>query len=474
MTSKQQDRLREVLQKTNELAQYAATGDYLYRGEPKCYERVSSSLYRKYSDIEVEFFNVKIVQEEILKEAKGFVRETDDDAILEQLQHFGYPTNQIDFTKDYHIALFFACDSQPLEDGRVLLLRKADRGDLYKPNAPENRVIAQKSVFVRPPKGLVHPDYTVVIPKELKRPILEYLDRNHGINASTVFNDLHGFIKYRSAHESAYAKFYSGLTQHYKGEYDKAIESYSRSIDLNSGVSVAYSNRGISYMEKGDYAPAIEDHSRAIELNPGNARSYYDRGLAYDKSGDHIAAIQDYTIAIELDLGYADAYNNRALAYMHLGEFGRAIQDCDRVIELEPNSPTHHLGRGFAYFGKGDFDSAIEDYNKALQIDPRLATAYYNRGLTYQCQGNHDRAIQDFNKAIELEPSFPVAYWSRGVSLLCERKWGDTEPDLSRAQNLGVDIVSAFRDKYGSVSQFEQDNGIQFPENIKAMLTPNQ
>ena len=218
MTNQGQERLTEVLQKINELVQKAAGGDYSYRGEPECYERVSSSLYREYSDIEAEYFDVKVVQEEMLQEAKRFIRETNEDVILEQLQHFGYPTNQIDFTKDYLIALFFACDGQPEEDGRVTLLSKTGRDDLKEPKTPENRVIAQKSVFVRPPDGFVEPSDTVVIPQELKEPILAYLDRFHGVNEAALFNDLHGFIKYHRVHESAYVEFYRGLSLATRGE----------------------------------------------------------------------------------------------------------------------------------------------------------------------------------------------------------------------------------------------------------------
>ena len=218
MTNQEQDRLTEVLQKISELAQRAAYGDYLYRGEPEHYKRVSSSLYREYSDIEAEYFDVKVVQEEMLQEAKRFIRETNEDVILEQLQHFGYPTNQIDFTKDYLIALFFACDGQPEEDGRVTLLSKTGRDDLKEPRTPENRVIAQKSVFVRPPDGFVEPSDTVVIPQELKEPILAYLDRFHGVNEAALFNDLHGFIKYHRVHESAYVEFYRGLSLASRGE----------------------------------------------------------------------------------------------------------------------------------------------------------------------------------------------------------------------------------------------------------------
>ena len=250
MTEQSHNQLSEVLQMVTELAQKAAGGDYLYRGEPELYEKISSKLYREYSRIEATYFNIAVVQNEMLQEAKRFIGETDEDAILEQLQHFGYPTNQIDFTTDYNIALFFACYSELERDGRVILLEKG-RDDLKQPKAPENRVIAQKSVFLRPPTGFVEPGNVVVIPQDLKRPILDYLDKSHGVNAAALFNDIHGFIRYHSVHDSAYAKFYAGLTHGQRGEHAEAIESYNKSIALNPQLYWAYSNRSVAYWRLG-------------------------------------------------------------------------------------------------------------------------------------------------------------------------------------------------------------------------------
>ena len=120
----------------------------------------------------------------MLQEAKKFIGETgeDDNEVLDQLQHFGYSTNLIDFTTDYHIALFFACDGKPKKDGRVILLNKTGY-PLRNPTGPANRVIAQKSVFVQPPQGCVEPSDVVVIPHRLKNRILKHLDQAHGVAA---------------------------------------------------------------------------------------------------------------------------------------------------------------------------------------------------------------------------------------------------------------------------------------------------
>ena len=122
-----------------------------------------------------------------MEEAKRYTQETDDDfAILTELQHYGGKTNLIDFTADYLIALFFACDGDYSKDGRVVLLdRSGDMEEhIYGPRHPVSRVLAQKSVFVRPPDGFVEPDDTVIIPHNLKPLMLDYLQKGHGIATS--------------------------------------------------------------------------------------------------------------------------------------------------------------------------------------------------------------------------------------------------------------------------------------------------
>ena len=327
------ERLPAVLEMIRELTHKAADGSYIYRGEPECYPLVSSKLYREYDQIEVPSFNIEIVQQEILEKAQKFIRQVDEDDILTQLQHYGYPTNLIDFTTNYTIALFFACYSEQDKDGRVILLDKAFYQSLLKePMNPENRIIAQNSVFVQSPSGFVEPSNTVIIPQDLKVSIMEYLDKYHGVNAATVFNDIHGFIRYQSVHESAYAKTLgyvdgvAGLTHMRRGEYEEAIDRFSKAIEINPQLSVVHYNRGLAYQRQGDDDLAIQDYDRAIELNPNYALAYYNRGLMYRQQDNLDRAIQNYDRAIELNPNYARAYYNRGLAYSRKGNLDRAIQ----------------------------------------------------------------------------------------------------------------------------------------------------
>lgn len=194
----QDDDLEEVFEKIREIARIASRGDYIYRGEPEHYDKVSSGLYRQQRSIQGENVDLEAVNEEMLKDAKKYTGQTDEFEILAFLQHFGGKTNLIDFTEDYHVALFFACGTPIDKDGRIVLLpRQIDDGvtSIRKPWSPRHRVIAQKSVFVQTKKGYLEPDDCISIPKELKKQTLDHLQQHHGIKIEAIYNDLHGFIK---------------------------------------------------------------------------------------------------------------------------------------------------------------------------------------------------------------------------------------------------------------------------------------
>lgn len=277
--------LPEVLSIIGELAQKSEGHNYIYRGENRQYPQVSSTLYRRYEDIDAEGFDIEIVQAEMLVHARSYAKyigEGDDLEILSQIQHNGGETNLIDFTSDYLIALFFACDGEPAACGRVILL--SETGDDYhveEPINPAHRVIAQKSIFVTPYNGFVEPDDVVVIDKNLKLEILAYLHTCHGISTETVYNDLYGFIKHQDIHQGAYAEFYAGLSFGQKGNHELAQEHFTNAINANPQMFAAYNNLAIAYAYQHNYQKAVEYFSKVIKLGPNYPDWYANRGEAW-------------------------------------------------------------------------------------------------------------------------------------------------------------------------------------------------
>ena len=308
----------------NEIKQKSTDGDYIYRGERKEHSKISSSLYREYIkirefieiDVENLGYDIRTVEEEMLKVAKMHIggppkkvldnsagdrsvmmrsmaditiekalqlsiQEAEELEILTELQHYGGKTNLIDFTTDFLIAIFFACAGEAKEDGRVIVLQQNAniKNMRIRPQNPQRRVIAQKSVFLHPPEGFidVSDNQIVIIPSTLKEKFLKYLRKHHGIFTETIYNDIHGFIRNQNIQRNAYIQFYLGLTLQNRGfhaepetekqqAYRDAISHYNQVIELNSEISDAYGNRGECWLHLKDWDKAREDLTIAQDM----------------------------------------------------------------------------------------------------------------------------------------------------------------------------------------------------------------
>lgn len=106
----------DIIQK---IANLSVEGNYLFRGEPKHHPKISSTLYRECERIfkeaglenELSDFDIEAIEEEIFDQVKRFIPRGENTpdflSVFTQLQHYDSQTNLIDFTTDFHIALFF-------------------------------------------------------------------------------------------------------------------------------------------------------------------------------------------------------------------------------------------------------------------------------------------------------------------------------------------------------------------------------
>ena len=283
----------EIFDIIKEIANLSIEGNFLFRGEPKHHCKVSSTLYRECERViqdaglegELSDFYIENIESGISNQVKAFLTTGDqvsDLSILTQLQHYESQTNLIDFTTDFNIALFFACDGQPGENGRVIV-QKRNLVLIEQPSGIEHRILGQKSVFVRPKRGYIDPDeahYKVVcIPANLKNDILKYLRNTNGITTEKIYNDLHGYIRTKNIHKLAYNEYYIAFIYQCKAAeiddpevkhelWDKAIERYDKVIDYNPNFHPAYANRSTLYWNKREYVKAKQDRLRAWEIYP--------------------------------------------------------------------------------------------------------------------------------------------------------------------------------------------------------------
>ena len=470
---KDASRIKRIIK---EIEAKSVNGDCIFRGEPECYEKISSNLLRELEAVKMKRSSIKEFQADIVAAAKAYTDKKDEFEILTDIQHYGGKTNLIDFTTDYNVALFFACYGAADRDGRVIVLQETEaiKEMCRRPQTPEIRVRAQRSVFVEPPRGYIEQEYQIIcIPKDLKLLILQYLRSAYRISPITIYKDIHGFIRSQNAYSMAYREFYNGLNWTDEGDdakelekkrtsYQEAVESYTNALGYDLQLHEVYNNRGIVYCSLGKIDVAIEDFSRAIGLYPNDVGTYSNRGNAHQSKGELDLALEDHSKAIELNSEYAAAYNNRGNVYRDKGEYDRAIKDYNKAIQLKPDEAEPYNNRGVAYQNKCEIDRAIEDYNKAIQLKPDYASAYHNRGVALENKGEVERAIKEYTTSVELKPDDAKSYYNRG---LAHSKQGNYDPaieDYTKAIELKPDDVEAYNNRgnaYGK--QGNRDRAIQ-------------
>jgi len=130
-----------------------------------------------------------------------------------------------------------------------------------------------------------------------------------------------------------------GLAYARRHDFDRAIQEYNKSLQLDSNSATAHYNRGVAYEFKGDYERAFPDLDEAVRLTPQDPDSYFCRGLAFEHKGEYDNAIEDFNQVLRLNPIYAAAFYNRALSYAHKRDYVRAAADYGRWRRLRAGRP---------------------------------------------------------------------------------------------------------------------------------------
>ncbi len=138
---------------------------------------------------------------------------------------------------------------------------------------------------------------------------------------------------------------------------------------------------GYRLIQSQEYEKAVDSLDKSIELSPKSPLSYYYRGYAYLKKEDYDRAILDLEQSISLDPNLSDAYSSLAVAQVKLKDYEGAIRAATKAIILNPKDAYSYYNRGLAYYYLKEYEKAYGDFDEALSLDPTNQEARTNRDL---------------------------------------------------------------------------------------------
>lgn len=163
--------------------------------------------------------------------------------------------------------------------------------------------------------------------------------------------------------------------------------------------------QGNLFFANNEYEEAVGSYDKALELQPNYHQAWYNRGLALSNLGRHEVAVASFDKVLELQPDKRDAWNNRGIALSTLGRHEAAVASFDKALELQSDYYQGWNNRGFLLSNLGRYEAAVASFDKALELKPDYHLAWYNKARCYALQSSVDLAIENLQQAIKLNPN---------------------------------------------------------------------
>ena len=204
--------------------------------------------------------------------------------------------------------------------------------------------------------------------------------------------------------EDASAYILIGNVYTAKGEINRAIQSYQRSIELYPNNPEGYNNIGLIYRKEGNLPAALNALHKAFSLAPDRADISYNLGNICRAQGKNKEAVGYFKKAVEIDPEFILGYNSLALASQREGKTADAINYFNQALVIDTNHPTIRLNLGSLEEQNSNYTKALEHYKIAVRSKPSWPIGLKNlAGLQYRLK-MFSAAEITYKKLVSLSP----------------------------------------------------------------------
>jgi tetratricopeptide (TPR) repeat protein len=197
-----------------------------------------------------------------------------------------------------------------------------------------------------------------------------------------------------SNHEQYYLK---GFYAEASGDYDRAAEILEEAIAKYPDDKELFFTLGYIYDWKlHQLDRAIEYYSRALEIDPMYKIAYNSLAYAYHLAGNFDKSIWAINKYIELAPDEANPYDSRGDLYAYQGDLDNAIASYKEALEIKPDFWTSMEKLGYMYMFRREYDEAEAWFRRnAGSADNTIRSlARYDLAMIPTHQGKFRKAVE--------------------------------------------------------------------------------
>lgn len=176
----------------------------------------------------------------------------------------------------------------------------------------------------------------------------------------------------------------------------KAAIDYLDSVKTPSAEQYFTKGKVQSWLK--DWNAAVDSMSRSIELSP-TADAYGIRALCYRHLEKYSEALADCNKAEELGYKNGDLLSMRGLIKLSLRDYAGALKDAERAVRLNDKDASGFYVKGSAEYRLNETSKSIESLTKSIVLNPLARPSFEARSLAYKKLGNIKAAEADLKTA---------------------------------------------------------------------------
>jgi tetratricopeptide (TPR) repeat protein len=194
-----------------------------------------------------------------------------------------------------------------------------------------------------------------------------------------------------------------------QGKTDEAIEKFEATVsDKKSSKAkknnkYAYRGIGMAYIQTHEYDKAIESFDKALDID---VCEEWDTDITYYKAnatllnGDKDTALSLYSDIIDADSENYLAYESRAGIYRDLGNYINAIADYYSALDYCEGDFELYIGLAACLIENGETSAADDQLFNATLLDVETDEDKYYLGVVHYYQGNYESAKPEMEYAL--------------------------------------------------------------------------
>ncbi len=138
-------------------------------------------------------------------------------------------------------------------------------------------------------------------------------------------------------------------------------------------ISKEYEEKGIIFIKQKQYEKAIEYFNKSIELNPNRRSNYFRKGCALIHLKKYEEAVSLFDTVLKMDADQNKKINldiptliNKSSVLLKLRRYKEVIECCNLGLNLTQKEPLLYDNKGDALLNLNRYTEAIDNYNKAI------------------------------------------------------------------------------------------------------------